>query len=89
MTAFIAFCLDIDECSTNLHSCQHGSCVNKYGGYDCDCDAGYSGQYCQQGAHDKLACFTYVRTSAVVTCGWLLALLVRRMYIDWSVALSL
>ena len=84
MNAVVACRLDINECTEDRHSCQHGRCVNKYGGYDCDCDAGYSGQYCQQGAHDKLACFTYVRTSAVVTCGLMFALLVRRtgMYVD-------
>uniref|UniRef100_A0A915DU04 EGF-like calcium-binding domain-containing protein n=1 Tax=Ditylenchus dipsaci TaxID=166011 RepID=A0A915DU04_9BILA len=30
-------CVDIDECSTGLHSCSQ-KCINKEGGYDCECD---------------------------------------------------
>ncbi|XP_078686345.1 uncharacterized protein LOC144919026 [Branchiostoma floridae x Branchiostoma belcheri] len=37
---------DIDECVTN--PCQHGRCVNKDGGYNCNCDTGWTGQNCRQ-----------------------------------------
>ncbi|KAI8484493.1 hypothetical protein Bbelb_377640 [Branchiostoma belcheri] len=37
---------DIDECVRN--PCQHGTCVNKDGGYKCTCSPGWTGQNCQQ-----------------------------------------
>ena len=75
VNAVVAFSsLDFDECTTDRHSCrQHGLCVNKYGGYDCDCDAGYSGQYCHQGTHENLTRIVYMYVSLLGsrTCGWL------------------
>ena len=36
--------LDIDECSTNSHSCDvNAACSNVQGSYTCACKAGYSG----------------------------------------------
>ena len=35
---------DIDECSTNSHSCDvHAACNNVKGSYTCSCQVGYSG----------------------------------------------
>ncbi|XP_044588895.1 uncharacterized protein LOC123268077 [Cotesia glomerata] len=37
-------CIDIDECSTNLHDCwpeSHTVCVNLPGSFDCVCELGY------------------------------------------------
>ena len=35
---------DIDECSTNSHSCDvNAACSNVQGSYTCTCEAGYSG----------------------------------------------
>ena len=34
--------LDIDECTTGVHNCTlNQQCVNKPGGYDCECVHGY------------------------------------------------
>ncbi|XP_078697212.1 uncharacterized protein LOC144925163 isoform X2 [Branchiostoma floridae x Branchiostoma belcheri] len=37
---------DINECTSK--PCQHGTCVNKDGGYKCTCSPGWTGQNCQQ-----------------------------------------
>ena len=38
------FFLDIDECSTNSHSCDvNAVCSNNVGSYACSCKAGYTG----------------------------------------------
>ena len=35
---------DIDECSTNSHSCDvNAACSNVHGSYTCSCQVGYSG----------------------------------------------
>lgn len=40
----------MDECKSNNHGCEH-HCINKIGGYECECDIGYSlrsdGKTCQ------------------------------------------
>lgn len=37
-------CLDVDECAEGQATCGYGAeCVNKLGGYDCTCPAGYGG----------------------------------------------
>lgn len=37
-------CLDVDECAEGQVTCGYGAeCVNKLGGYDCACPAGYGG----------------------------------------------
>lgn len=33
---------DIDECSENVALCDHGVCINREGGFRCECDSGYS-----------------------------------------------
>ena len=45
VTSFIfCFFLDIDECSTNSHSCDvNAVCGNTVGSYTCACKPGYSG----------------------------------------------
>ena len=46
VTSFILFffVLDIDECSTNSHSCDvNAVCGNTLGSYTCACKPGYSG----------------------------------------------
>lgn len=40
----------MDECKSDNHGCEH-RCVNKIGGYECECNIGYSlrsdGKTCQ------------------------------------------
>ena len=44
LTSFVFFFLDIDECSTNSHSCDlNAVCGNTLGSYTCACKPGYSG----------------------------------------------
>ena len=38
---------DIDDCDSS--PCQHGTCIDRVNGYDCDCDSGYSGDDCETG----------------------------------------
>ena len=42
--------VDINECSEGhvTYHCVHGNCTNLSGGYNCSCDAGYSGDICDQ-----------------------------------------
>ena len=43
-TSLINFIVDVDECSTNSHSCHvNAVCSNIRGSYTCKCKAGYSG----------------------------------------------
>ncbi|KAG5847511.1 hypothetical protein ANANG_G00126820 [Anguilla anguilla] len=42
---------DVDECSTS--PCQNGAhCVNRHGGYQCQCQPGYSGVNCETNVDD-------------------------------------
>ncbi|KAI8500543.1 hypothetical protein Bbelb_221090 [Branchiostoma belcheri] len=41
---------DINECADK--PCQHGTCVNKDGGYKCICSVGWTGQNCQQAINE-------------------------------------
>ena len=36
---------NIDECED--HQCQSGTCVDRVNGYDCQCDLGFEGDFCQ------------------------------------------
>ena len=50
-------CIDIDECQTDSHNCGssieatlvfgaiNATCVNSYGGYECECETGDPGPY--------------------------------------------
>ena len=41
--------LDINECSTRS-PCKNGAtCVNTFGGYQCNCAKGFQGKDCDQG----------------------------------------
>ena len=43
-TSLINLIVDVDECSTNSHSCDvNAVCSNIRGSYTCKCKAGYSG----------------------------------------------
>ena len=43
-TCLMNFVLDVDECSTNSHSCDvNAVCSDTHGSYSCACKAGYSG----------------------------------------------
>ena len=46
--------LDIDECSTSTHECRRGTCVNTPGGYTCQCDEEYTGEFCQTCLYYKI-----------------------------------
>ena len=39
--------IDTDECAGNPCG-NHGTCVDLLGGYDCECDVGYSGENCEK-----------------------------------------
>ena len=44
ISLFILVIIDIDECSTNSHSCDvNADCSNTQESYTCTCKAGYSG----------------------------------------------
>ena len=40
MISVITFPLDVNECKTGSHACQH-HCINKLGMYSCSCNIGY------------------------------------------------
>ena len=51
--------LDIDECASE--PCQHNAtCADVVAGYNCTCDAGYTGLQCETGLHGSL-CVCYFR----------------------------
>lgn len=64
--AFNGTCLDIDECSENLHNCRlnlHQYCVNKEGGFECltrlpSCPSGYKYSLSTQRCEDINECLT-------------------------------
>ena len=35
-------CVDIDECANDPTLCENGHCTNTPGGYECDCDVGFT-----------------------------------------------
>lgn len=39
------YCLDIDECGTNMNDCnpENGTCTNTEGSFNCTCNVGYGG----------------------------------------------
>ena len=44
-----AYNSDLNECN-NEQSCENGAtCVNFYGGYSCECHAGFTGARCENG----------------------------------------
>ena len=41
---FLSFCVDVDECTTNMSVCMSDSqCVNTESFYRCDCNRGFEG----------------------------------------------
>ena len=47
-TNYIYYLLvDIDDCDTN--DCVNGTCVDGINEYTCNCNEGYSGQFCNEG----------------------------------------
>lgn len=47
-TLFFTFHVDVDEC-TQVPCQNNGSCVNNNGSYACACEAGWTGQHCENG----------------------------------------
>ena len=48
---------DIDVCaSPTTNNCVHGTCVSSAGSgtYTCDCDSGYTGQFCDTGRFNDM-----------------------------------
>ena len=46
-TGVISCFADIDECESG--PCVNGFCVDKVNGYECECDAGWTGTHCDVG----------------------------------------
>merc|ERR1719445_1422478 len=43
---------DVDECNSAAgNPCSHGSCINTNGGYDCQCEPGWTGKNCQENSN--------------------------------------
>lgn len=40
---------DIDECTTNMPCMNEGICSNTFGGFQCSCQVGYTGNLCGTG----------------------------------------
>ena len=38
---------DIDDCVGAL--CKSGTCIDEVNGYSCQCQAGYTGEFCEEG----------------------------------------
>ena len=43
--------MDIDECATNT-PCENGACDNTDGSFQCICDAGFTGEVCNENIDD-------------------------------------
>ncbi|ELU08766.1 hypothetical protein CAPTEDRAFT_228894 [Capitella teleta] len=41
-----AICTDVNECAADVNPCGNGRCINKFNGFACECDPGYSGTLC-------------------------------------------
>ena len=56
---------DIDECESG--PCMNGECHDKVNGYDCVCDAGWTGSHCDIGRDSASRVTSYYHTLAVVS----------------------
>jgi hypothetical protein len=48
--ASVQIVIDFDDCVNS--NCSNGTCVNGVDKYTCDCDAGYTGDFCEQNVDD-------------------------------------
>ena len=56
------FSTDIDECTSSTHRCQNdGTCVNIFGGYNCNCVTGFTGHLCEIGKPHFFFFFFFVK----------------------------
>ena len=50
-----AYNLDLNECNNDHNSCKNGAtCINFYGGYSCECRAGFTGPRCENGIQEQV-----------------------------------
>ena len=53
---------DVDECADSAACNSHGSCTNAVGYFNCSCNGGYSGHFCQFGGSGyELPSSTFVK----------------------------
>jgi Notch-like protein len=59
--------VDFDDCVNS--TCNNGTCVNGVDEYTCDCDAGYTGEFCEENVDDCVGVVCLNGASCEVSIG--------------------